>query len=405
MGRAADSRRRAHPPTTCGWFAGRGSGLRSGYARLLFKFDGEVFPAIPDRPTRDDALAALKLIEGEVSTFPFKADVDRAVLLSLFLTVLCRRSLDVAPMHAITAPTPATGKSLLVSLASILASGQSAPVISLGKNDEEFRKTFSASLMAATPIIAIDNCMRPLTGDLLCQAVTEEQSDIRMLGHSRNILVQSSSLITATGNNLLIGSDMSRRVLLCAIDAGVERPEKRAFKGSIKKRFRQRRGELVSALLTVLRAARLAREEIEQLQLAPLGGFEEWCAWVRDPLVWLGRADPCASQEFSYESNVDRETARAVLCAWRDYIGLGVEVRAQEVVDRANQMGLLGAYHSPLLREALLLVAEERGVPGNLSAKRLGWWLRKINGQPIDGLRIVKTRSPQGHPHWRLESC
>ena len=33
------------------------------------------------------------------------------------------------------------------------------------------------------------------------------------------------SLITATGNNLMIGGDMSQRVLLCALDAGVERPE------------------------------------------------------------------------------------------------------------------------------------------------------------------------------------
>ena len=31
--------------------------------RLLFKSDGEVFPPIPDRPTREEALAALKLIE------------------------------------------------------------------------------------------------------------------------------------------------------------------------------------------------------------------------------------------------------------------------------------------------------------------------------------------------------
>ena len=158
--------------------------------RLLFKFDGEVFPAIPEHPTKDDALAALKLIEDEISTFPFKTDVDRAVLLSLFLTVLCRRSIDVAPMHAFTAPTPRTGKSLLVSLASILASGRSASVIAQGKNDEEFRKTFAASLMAATPIIAIDNCLRPLTGDWLDQAITEERIDLRVLGHSRNVIVE-----------------------------------------------------------------------------------------------------------------------------------------------------------------------------------------------------------------------
>ena len=63
----------------------------SGYdpgTRLLFKFDGEVFPPIPAHPTKEDADAALKVIEDAISTFPFKTKVDPAVVLSLFLTVL-----------------------------------------------------------------------------------------------------------------------------------------------------------------------------------------------------------------------------------------------------------------------------------------------------------------------------
>jgi putative DNA primase/helicase len=306
-------------------------------------------------------------------------------------------------VHAMTAPTSATGKSLLISLASILACGQSAAVIAQGRNDDEFRKLLATELMSGKPIIAIDNCQRPLSGDLLCQAITEGQINLRVLGHSRTVLVPASALITATGNNLMLGDDMSRRVLLCAIDAGVERPEKRKFKVKIKKLFRQRRGELVTALLTVLRAARLAQAEIARLDLEPLGGFEDWCEWVRDPLVWLGRTDPCASMEASYESNVDREALRIVLLAWRDHVNSRADSSAQQVIDQANQMGALGTYRFPALREALLLVAEEHGRPGVLSAKRLGWWLRKVNGRPCDELRLIKVRGPHGHPRWRLQ--
>jgi putative DNA primase/helicase len=374
-------------------------------SRLLFKFDGEVFPDIPEHPTRDDALEALELIEKAVNTFPFKTDVDRSVPLSLFLTVLCRRNFDLAPVHGISAPTSGTGKGLLVSLASILVCGQTAPCIRMGRNSEEFRKTFETSMMAAVPIIAIDNCERPLTGEVLCSAVTEEQNDVRRLGHSHNVLVQAGATITATGNNLAIGRDMSRRVLLCTIDAGVERPEKRKFEGeSIKKMFRRRRGELVAALLTVLRAARLAQAEIARLQLAPLGGFEEWCEWVRDPLVWLGRADPIKSTEESYAHNIDNEEMRAVVYAWRNDIGQKAELRAQQVIDQADKKGVVGTHQFPLLREALLLVAAERGESDKLSAKRLGWWLRKVHGHPVDGLRLIKTRAPQGNPYWQLQS-
>ena len=67
-------------------------------------------------------------------------------------------------------------------------------------------------------------------------------------------------------------------------------------------------------------------------------------------------------------------------------------------------MGTLGGYTLSSLREALLTVVEERGTPGKLSIKRLGWWLRKVNGHPIDRLRLVKTKSPHGYPHWQLQT-
>ena len=51
-----------------------------------------------------------------------------------------------------------------------------------------------------------------------------------------------------------------------------------------------------------------------------------------------------------------------------------------------------------------MLVAEDRHSLGNLSAKRLGWWLRKVNGQPIDNLRLVKVKSPKKVSCWTLET-
>jgi hypothetical protein len=58
----------------------------------------------------------------------------------LLLTGVCRRTLDFAPLHAITAPVAGTGKSLLVDLTSILLTGPPAPVISAEIDDAEFEK-------------------------------------------------------------------------------------------------------------------------------------------------------------------------------------------------------------------------------------------------------------------------
>ena len=259
--------------------------------QLLFKPDGEHFPEIPEHPSKEDAQRALEAVKQAIATFPFSAEADRSVALSLLLTGVCRRTLDFAPLHAITAPAPGTGKSLLIDLASILLSGQPAPVLSAEIDAAEFEKRLGASLMSGDAVISFDNCTKPLDHTLLCQALSQSRLNLRVLGYSQNRDVTMSALLTATGNNLILQGDLPRRSLRCEIDAKVERPELRVFPGAhIQTEFRRRRGELVAALLTILRAYQVSGVISNQ---PPLGGFEMWSRWVRDALVWLDCTDPC----------------------------------------------------------------------------------------------------------------
>ena len=52
--------------------------------------------------------------------------------------------------------------------------------------------------------------------------------EIRVLGQSRHVEVPVNATIFATGNNLQIAGDLTRRTLLCTLDARCERPELRA---------------------------------------------------------------------------------------------------------------------------------------------------------------------------------
>src|SRR5262249_35296867 len=155
-------------------------------SKLLFNPDGQSFPAIPGAPSKDDAIEALAYINKTLfEEFPFVEEVDRAVALSGLLTAFDQRITAAAPLHGFTAPSAGTGKSLLVDLISIVLTGNRAPVIALGKSDEELEKRIETALITGDAIISLDNINRDLTSDVLSQALTQQQLKIRLLGQSR----------------------------------------------------------------------------------------------------------------------------------------------------------------------------------------------------------------------------
>jgi hypothetical protein len=67
----------------------------------------------------------------------------------------------------------------------------------------------------------------------------------RKLGKSEAVPVPTNCLIIATGNNLTFRGDITRRVVVCRLDARQERPDERQFSFDPGEVARQQRGELV----------------------------------------------------------------------------------------------------------------------------------------------------------------
>jgi hypothetical protein len=190
---------------------------RPGYdptSGLLFKPGHESFPAIPQQPTKADAVEALRVLDRLLDGFPFVSPAARAVALSAILTMLDRRSMTAAPLHAFTSPAAGTGKSLLVDIVATLATRCAMPVISPGGSEQELEKRLSAALLAGDAAIAIDNCEHFLQSTFLCQALTHQSLNIRVLGFSKLIETPVNAAIYATGNNLTIVGDLTRRTLI-----------------------------------------------------------------------------------------------------------------------------------------------------------------------------------------------
>ncbi len=373
----------------------------------LLLVETEVFyPPIPAAPTQYEALLALGVLEGLLDGFPFVDTCSKAVALSCILSACIRRSLPTAPLHGFTAPAPGSGKSYLVDIVCLISSGREAAVMAQGRTSEELEKRLGAMLLAGDPVIAIDNCDVPVGGDFLCAIITQQTTQIRILGRSEAPELPSNSLITATGNNLQLEGDMARRAVLCQLDPREERPELREFSMNPAALVKENRGKYVAAALTILRAYRHAGCPNKPM---PLASFEDWSNWVRGALIWVGQADPVETMEEVRDLDPRRNKMVAIVTQWSLVVGTE-EVTVSRLIDVAcaKQCGEprqgtsqdSTEFLHPEFREALLTVA---GAQGAINSARLGNWLRGNKDRLVAGHRITRAGTTSGVQRWRLE--
>lgn len=355
---------------------------------LLLDFRGVPFPEVPEAPNRDDAIAALDALLEAVSTFDTVADVDRAVIVSAIMTALVRRSLPTAPLHAVTAHTAGSGKSMLADLVALIATGRICPVISGGQSSEELEKRLGAAFLHGDAILSLDNLEHPLTSDFLAQTLTQEAVKVRVLGLSKLHEVPTGAMLMATGNNLRIAGDLTRRCLVIRLDPDHEQPELRQFSRDGRAYVLSRRSHLVKAALTIMRAHACAGRPAA---CPPLGSFEHWSIMVRDAIVWAGGADPALSLETARAGDPEREVLRTLMWVWAE----AFQGERTSVAD-----AILTSQSRPEFRDALLAVAAERG---DVNARRLGRWMSKVAGRRLDGARFVQDGQRHGSALWRLE--
>jgi putative DNA primase/helicase len=333
-------------------------------------------PSIPKHPSRQQALDALATIDELLNEFPFVSDADRSVALSALMTPVLRGAMQVAPLHVITAPTPGSGKSYIIDLASVVASGERAPAIAAGRDEAETEKRLGAEMIEGQAIISIDNLNGLLAGDFLCQTIERPIVKTRVLGRSQNMRIENRATLFANGNNLAVVGDLTRRALACSLDANMERPEQRKFEADPVEQVLADRGRYVAEVLIIARAYVAAGCPNP---CPPLASFEDWSRLVRSALVWLGRADPVDTMEKARADDPTLDDLRTVVSAWNTAVGLDCRLTAGALREKAQD--------DPSLSRALSAVA---AAPGRteIDPKRLGHWLKRHRGRIADNLKI-----------------
>jgi putative DNA primase/helicase len=88
----------------------------------------------------------------------------------------------------------------------------------------------------------------------------------------------------------------------------------------------------VAAALTALRAWHIAGARVDA---APFGSFDAWSHRVREPLIWLGRADPCGTVAKVREDAPKLATLLTILLQWKEALGTGSAHMMREIISAA----------------------------------------------------------------------
>jgi hypothetical protein len=244
--------------------------------------------------------------------------------------------------------------------------------------------------MEGKPILFMDNVnMTLLRSNTLASLLTERPSGVRILGQSKMVQLEHASFIAVTGNGLTVSEDLARRFIYCELDALCEDPEGRPFAKGFIESIRERRSALLAAGLTIWRWGRQSKLD----QGVPLGSFEHWGVWARDPLLALGCPDPVNRVRQLKERDPQRQLVIELFAAWWEahqdkptrVADLAAEVR--DIAD-PNQRG-----RQYLARAIQNLVGTRQGgftlerAPGLPNKRKMGtlYRLLRVVAQPTVG--------------------
>ncbi len=259
---------------------------------------------------------ALRLLDTVYADFPFTETAGRAHTLALTLERFVRPLIQGAtPMYLIDAPARGTGKGLLAEVSNLIPLGYFTPTMSQPRDSDEAEKRITSVLLEARPVVFWDNVTR-LGSDPLHAVLTSQVWQGRILGKSETVTVPNRAVWLASGNNVELSDEMTRRIIPIRLDAGVERPEERTSFTikDLPAYVRGHRSELVSACLSLIRA--WVTEGMPKGE-ATLGRYESWAGVLGGILEVSGVSGFLSGRE-RLHSEADKETQEwaALLSNW-----------------------------------------------------------------------------------------
>jgi hypothetical protein len=353
---------------------------------------------IPEKPTKDDVIAARNVLWGVFGEFPYTSDSDRANNFAFGLTPFIRAFIDgLAPMCYTEVSIAGSGKGLNTDAWALIACGQVAAKCSAVDNTEMEKRIFSL-LSAGRTLICIDNVRGKLDSKALENALTAEIYEGRTLGKSEARQMPNLATWCCNGNNATLGGDLPRRCYRVRFTPDNAHPWLKQYRiKDLRTHIRQNRAVLAQACLTMISGWLVAGRPVGDKSVVPLGSYETWTSTMNGILTYAEIGDFLGNmQEFYLENNDEaaQMTLFFEICT-DEYKGRAVTT--QKIVE--DILYHSGSGKRSVIFESLPIdmqaLANDKDTTPKGIAKALGYKLRAYKDRPFGdrGCRIVRAAS------------
>jgi hypothetical protein len=300
-------------------------------------------PRVSTEPSSAEVERARGLLLDDVlKDFPFTSQADRATAVALILLPFARDMIDGAtPLHLIEAPTPGTGKSLMLEAITTIALGRGAGSMTEADKEEETRKRITAKLLEEPTYVVFENLTRMLRGGAIAQALTASTWEDRLLGVNKIVSLPVRCCWIAVANNPSFSDEVADRIVTCRIVSKEQRPRDRDPKQfkypDLARWIRAQRGELVWSCLTLVQHW-IARGR--KPGRAVLGSFQAWAETMSGILEAAGIDGLLENRKTMLErSDPIGDSRKAFVEMWYSDYKTEPGVRAQALIAAASAAG------------------------------------------------------------------
>lgn len=352
-------------------------------------------------PTDANVAAARSLLMDDLFVdFPFKDDASKANAVAFTILPFVRQLIQgQTPMTLVNSPTPGTGKTKVLVVGAYPFLGTEVGLSSECEDDAEWRKSITSMLLAGKSHYIIDNVNHGLDSGILAKAITSGVHDDRLLGGNQQQSMRVRTIIASTGNNVPLTDELARRCALIDLDANVERPEKReGFKHELPEWAREHRDELVTAIVTLVKAW-IARGK-PNFQGRQKGSFEQWSKVIGGILQVAGIPGFLENEDALFEMAVGKNQAVGEFVkAWFDKFGRN-PVASKDLFKLAsysdnNDDNRNGEWMN-------LLADFVDGRTQQSRATKLGNLLKQNRNKVVAGHKVVDAGTSHGYQLWKL---